>query len=284
MRYGFIGMGHLGKTLARRLILVGTDLIVWNRTREKALDLGVPVAENPADLMRQVDVVFLNLFDSKAVDEVLTGLDGLFAVNCQGKVIIDLSTNHFEDVVRFHTMARNRDAFYLECPVVGSVIPASQGALTILVSGDPVAYAKVRDILEKLGKVIFYLGEPSRATRMKLVNNLVLGSFMATIAEAVNLGEKSGIPRETVIEILLSGAGNSMVLAAKREKLLKEDFSTHFSSALIYKDLHYIQDLARMVKQPLFMASIAKELYGMTYLHGTAGEDFSGVFTVLRKK
>ena len=283
MHCGFIGLGHLGKTIARRMIQVGVDLVVWNRTREKALDLEVPVAESPADLISRVDVVFLNLFDSRAVEDVLTGPNGVFSVDCRGKVIVDLSTNHFADVARFHAMARERDAVYLECPVIGSVIPASQGALTILVSGDPAAYAYVRVLLEKIGKVIFYLGLPSLATRMQLVNNLVLGSFMATIAEAVILGEKSGIPRETVIEILLSGSGNSMVMAAKKEKLLKEDFSTHFSSALIYKDLHYIQDLAIMVKQPLFMASIAKELYGMMHMKGTAGEDFSGIFAVLQK-
>jgi 3-hydroxyisobutyrate dehydrogenase len=283
MHCGFIGLGHLGKTIARRLITEGVDLSVWNRTRDRASDLGVPVAANPADLMFRVEVVFLNLFDSPAVQEVLSGPQGLFFGDCHGKIIVDLSTNHFDTVLGFHSMVRDYGATYLECPVLGSVIPASQGALTLLVSGDAIAYAKVRPLLEKIGKVIFYLGEPSLATRMKLVNNLVLGSFMATIAEAVVMGEKAGIPREKVIEILLSGAGNSMVLAAKREKLLKEDFSTHFSSALIYKDLHYIQDLAMAVKQPLFMAGITKELFGMTYLRGIEGEDFSAVFKVIRE-
>jgi 3-hydroxyisobutyrate dehydrogenase len=218
-----------------------------------------------------------------AVESVLTGTDGLCTGACQGKTIIDLSTNHFDDVARFHTIVKERGADYLECPVIGSVVPASQGALTVLVSGEAEVYAKMHPLLEKIGKVIYYLGAPSLATRMKLINNLVLGAFMASLAEAINLGERGGVPREKVIEILLSGAGNSMVLAAKREKLLREDFSTHFSSALIYKDLHYTLDLAMSVKQPLFMGSVAKELYGLTYTMGTEGEDFSGVFQALRR-
>ena len=283
MKAGFIGLGRLGRTMAGRLIGEGVDLEVWNRTSEKAGGLGVPLARSPRDLMAKENIVFLSLFDSDAVEAVLYGDEGIFKADCRDKVIVDLTTNHFDRVPKFHEDAAEHGACYLEAPVLGSVGPASKGALTILVSGDREAFARARPYLEKLGKNIFYLEKVSVATKMKLINNLVLGTLMATCAEAVTFGERVGIDRETAIDILLSGAGNNPVFAGKKEKLVKEDFTPHFSSALIYKDLHYLQDLARTMKKPLFTGSVVKELYAMTYADGIEGEDFSAVIKVLEK-
>jgi 3-hydroxyisobutyrate dehydrogenase len=283
MKVGFIGLGHLGKTIAIRLTSQGIDLVVWNRTAEKAADLGVPVAKSPADLISQTDVVFLNLFDSNAVAAVLDGENGLLRGNCHGKIIVDTTTNHFDSVPRFYEDVKQHGACYLETPVLGSVVPASNGALTVLVSGDNGAYEQVKPLLEKIGKAIYYLGEPTLATKMKLVNNMVLGTLMATGAEAVALGEAAGVSREMVVNIILSGAGNSMVLNGKRDMLIREDFPTQFSSALIYKDLHYLQDLAKSLKRPLFTGSATKELYAMTFSKGIAAEDFSAIYKVFRQ-
>jgi 3-hydroxyisobutyrate dehydrogenase len=283
MKTGFIGLGHLGKTMAKRLISEGVELIVWNRTKEKTADLGAEVAESPAGVAAKADVVFLNLFDSGAVRAVLTGRGGLLEADCRGKIVIDTTTNHFRDVASFHEMLRERDAYYLESPVVGSVVPASQGNLTVLVSGDAAAYEKATPLIEKIGKHIFYLEKPSLAVKMKLINNLVLGAFMAAVAESVAFGEKAGLEKAKVIEILSAGAGNSAVLNAKKEKLLGEDFSTHFSSSLIYKDLHYLQDLAWSLKMPLFTGSMAKELFGMTFAKGIEGLDFSAVYKIMKE-
>jgi 3-hydroxyisobutyrate dehydrogenase len=283
MKVGFIGLGHLGKTIAKRLISQGVDLVVWNRTKEKAADLGVPMAGSPADLISQVDVVFMNLFDSGAVAAVLDGENGLLRGRCHGKIIVDTTTNHFDSVGGFYEAAKNHGACYLETPVLGSVVPASSGALTVLVSGDKEAYEQVKPLLEKIGKTFYYLGEPTLATKMKLVNNMVLGTLMATGAEAVALGEAAGVSREMVVNIILSGAGNSAVLNGKRDMLLKEDFPTQFSSALIYKDLHYLQDLAKSLKRPLFTGSATKELYAMTFSKGIAAEDFAAIYKLFRQ-
>jgi 3-hydroxyisobutyrate dehydrogenase len=283
VKVGFIGLGHLGKTIAKRLISQGVDLVVWNRTKEKAVDLGVPVAETPADLMTQADIVFLNLFDSNAVETVLDGENGLLRGCCHGKIIVDSTTNHFDSVPRFYETVRPHGACYLEAPVLGSVVPASAGALTVLVSGDRDAFEEVKPLLEKIGKAIFYLGEPTLATKMKLVNNMVLGTLMATGAEAVALGEAAGVSRETVVNIILSGAGNSMVLNGKKDMLVREEFPTQFSSSLIYKDLHYLQDLAKTLKRPLFTGSAVKEIYAMTFADGIEGEDFAAVYKIFRK-
>ncbi len=155
MKAGFIGLGVLGKTMARHLIEQGVELVVWNRTAEKAADLGVPVMQSPAEVMAQVPVVVLNLRDSGAVEEVL---GGLLAGDCTGKIIIDTTTNHFEPVVRFEAWAREHGAAYLEAPVLGSVIPASKGALTVLVGGAQAAFETARPLLDQIGSTIFYMG------------------------------------------------------------------------------------------------------------------------------
>ncbi|MCX7793442.1 MAG: NAD(P)-dependent oxidoreductase [Thermodesulfovibrionales bacterium] len=283
MKVGFIGLGSLGMTMAKRLISEGVNLTVWNRTVEKARTLNCPVAESPADLISQTEMVFLNLFDSEAVSSVIKGKNGLIEGNCDGKIVVDTTTNHFERVNEFYEILGKKNASYLEAPVLGSVIPASQGMLTVLVSGERNAFERARPFIEKIGKTIFYLETPQLATKMKLINNLILGTFMATLAEAVAFGEKAGLDKEKVIEILLSGAGNSMILNAKKDKLIKEDFSTHFSCSLIYKDLHYLQDLARILRRPLFTGSLAKELFGITISEKMGSDDFSAIYRVFKK-
>jgi len=283
MKVGFIGLGHLGKALAKRLIDEGTELTVWNRTREKASGMGVPVAESPAKLVSEVDIVFLNLFDSNAVRSVLSGSGGLIEGECKGKIIVDTTSNHFESVRSFHEILGKHGGHYLEVPVIGSVVPASRGELTVLVSGIREAYERALPLIGKIGKNIFYLEEPGLATKMKLINNLVLGSFMATLSEAVAFGEDAGVAKEKVIEILSAGAGNSIIMNAKKEKLMKEDFSTHFSSALMYKDLHYLQDLANALKRPCFTGAVPKELFAAAFSKNLDHLDFSVVYKILKE-
>ncbi len=283
MKVGFIGLGHLGKPMAKNLISQGADLMVWNRTREKAEDLGVEMAHSPADMMSKADVIFLNLTDSRAVESVMHSEDGLLEGDCQDKIVVDTTTNHFEDVEKFSKVFEEKGARYLETPVIGSVIPASQGTLTVLVSGDREVYQRALPYLKIIGEPVFFMGEQGLATRMKLINNMVLGSLMSTLAEAVVIGEEAGLDREKVLEILSAGAGDSKILNAKREKLLNEDFSAHFKSSLIYKDLHYLQDMVREMKMPLFTGTIAKELYGITLSKQMEDMDFSAVYKALKK-
>ncbi|NMC42430.1 MAG: NAD(P)-dependent oxidoreductase [candidate division Zixibacteria bacterium] len=279
---GFIGLGHLGRAMAGRLIGQGTKLTVWNRTPGRAEGLRAKAAKSPADLAGQCDVIFLCLFDSEAVREVFTGPEGLLSGNCRGKVIVDCTTNHFEAVPGFYGLAAQAGAIYLEAPVLGSVVPASQGELTIVAGGNETAFGRARSLLDKLAKNIFYFPTPMTATRLKLVNNMVLGSFMATIAEAAVLGEACGVERAKVLEVLGSGAGNSGVLNAKRQKLIEGDFAPHFSAAAIAKDLNYAQELSRALNRPFLMAGMAREVYSLVQRRGDDTRDLSVVFEVLQ--
>lgn len=284
MKIGFIGFGNLGTAIAKRLLSQNFEIIGWNRTKEKMFSLPVVYARTPLDVVNQTDIIVLNLFDSKAVENVLTGEDGLLRATLHNKLIIDTSTNHYESVKGFHLMIKEKGGSYLEAPVLGSVNPAIQGMLTVLVSGDKSASDRASVVLNAIGKTIYYLGEPGLATKMKLVNNLVLGSFMATLAEAIVLGEAAGISKEKVIEILLVGAGNSGVLNAKKEKLLNEDFSPHFSIAAIKKDIGYLMELKADDGRQSLMGDAVNRMLDLAISNGNNDSDFSSLYATLKKK
>ncbi len=280
MKIGFIGLGHLGKAIAGRLVEQGYDLIVWNRTPGKAEGLNSQKAESPKALVSQTEIIITCLFDSTAVSNVFEGEHGILTGNVRGKIFIDVTTNHFDSVKEFYDICKNAESSYLEAPVLGSTIPASQGNLTMLVSGDPSAYSKAKPVLDHMASNIFYLKTPGLATKMKLINNLILGNFMASIAEGVSFAEHIGMTKKDVIEILSVGAGNSLVLNAKKMKLLNEDFSTQFSNSLIYKDLHCLMDLAYKEKKSLFTGALVKELFAKTFSEGLDQEDFSSIYKI----
>ena len=283
-RIGFIGLGNLGRAIAQRLISQGRELVVWNRTAAKADGLGATRAKSPAEVAGQSAVIFLCLFNSDSVEAVLSGPEGLLSGDCGGKVICDITTNHFKTVKNFHSIVADRGGKYLETPVLGSVLPAMQGNLIALVSGPQSTYEQVRPLLELMSRRIFHFEQIGHATKMKLINNVLLGSFMCAIAEATALAEKSGVNKETALDIFGLGAGNSGVLTVKRDVLLKEDFSPTFSAAAIHKDLTYLHDLAKHLGLSDAMASTAREIFSEALKQGAGSQDFSVVYNVLKGK
>jgi 3-hydroxyisobutyrate dehydrogenase len=283
MAIGFIGLGNLGTAITARLSQLGETLVVYNRNIEKIRNLGYEIVSTPKEILQKCDVIFLCLFDSEAVKQILTGENGLLCEELKGKTIIDLTTNHYEDVLEFHKLVNDFNGNYLENPVFGSVAPALKGELTVVSSGKTEVFEAVKPILEKIAKEIFHLPVPSSATKMKLINNLCLGSFMATLAECTALAESCEIPKAKALEILGVGGGQSLVLKAKTQKLIDEDFSAHFSNNAINKDLHLLQDLAYNLKLPLYSAAIPKELFSKMKMMGKGEEDFSSIYQLFKK-
>ena len=272
----------MGSAIARRLGEAEVELIVWSRSGAQIPNLRATIASSLVQLAAQTDVVFLSLADSDAVRAVLAGPDGVLTTALAGKVVIDLTTNHFDAVERFHEMVAARGGHYLEAPVIGSVTPAAQGTLTILVSGSAEAFERGRPCLEIVGRKIVFLEQAGRATKLKLINNFVLGSLMCTLAEAVVFGEEVGLDRSAVLGILAAGAGASAVLDGRRARLESNDFGSDFTITLMYKDLHYAQDLARQLQRPLFTGSIAKECFALGLRGETPTKDIAAVYTALR--
>jgi 3-hydroxyisobutyrate dehydrogenase len=282
MSIGFIGLGNLGCAIASRLSDVGEELVVYNRSTEKIKDLGYEIANSPKELLSKCDVIFMCLFDSPAVNNIFSMPDGLLCEEIKDKIIIDLTTNHYDDVLKFHDAINKLGGNYLENPVFGSVAPALKGELTVVSSGKKEVFVNAKPILEKIAKEIFYLENPSSATKMKLINNLCLGSFMTTLAECTALAESCEIDKSKALEILGVGGGQSLVLKAKTQKLIDEDFSPHFSNSAINKDLHLLQNLAFSLNQPLYSAAIPKELFSKMKMLGKGDEDFSSIYQLFK--
>ena len=283
IKAGLIGLGQMGKALATRLRAEGVELYAWNRTLTKARDLDAIISDTPAAVVSKADIIILNLSDSRAVRDVMGRKDGLLSSGgLGGKTIIDTTTNHPADIEYFYPAFAEKGAAYLEAPLAGSIIEAMTGSLTVIVSGPEAAYKAALPWLEKIGEDIFYLGSPGLATRAKLINNMLLGVFMASIAEAIVLAEKAGLDRTTALEIFSKGAGASAILSAKKEKLQKEDFSPHFKTSLMHKDLKSLQDLAASLNAPIFTASMAKELFTLALSKNSGEEDFSSVYKGLK--
>ena len=282
MAIGFIGLGNLGRAITARLASLGEELVIFNRDKKKIEDLPYTKANTPKELISKCEVIFLCLFDSDAVSNILKGENGLLCEELKGKTIIDLTTNHYERVLEFHSLVESCGANYLENPVFGSVAPALKGELTVVSSGKIEVFENVKPTLEKIASNIFHLPTPSSATKMKLINNLCLGSFMATLAECTALAENCEIDKSKALEILGVGGGQSLVLKAKTQKLIDEDFSPHFSNNAINKDLHLLQDLAYNLKMPLYSAAMPKELFSKMKNLGKGEEDFSSIYQLFK--
>lgn len=283
MAIGFIGLGNLGTAIAQRLQSMGEEVKVWNRTASKAKAKGFEnIVESPKALIEQCDIVFMCLFDSAGVRNVLSMENGLLSAELEGKIIVDLTTNHFNDVLDFHELVEFKKGSYLESPVFGSVVPATKGEVTVVASGKEEVFLTCKPLIAKFASNIFHLPKPSQASKTKLINNLCLGSFMTTIAECAALGEACAIDKKDLLEILGVGGGKSLVLAAKTQKLIDEDFSAHFSNAAINKDLHCLQDLAYSLNRPLYSAAIPKEIFAKAKQEGMGEEDFSSIYKLFK--
>lgn len=283
MKIGFVGLGNLGKEIAKRLIQGGFSLVVWNRTLDKAKDLEVEIAKSPEDLANTCDPIFVIVFDSLASQEVIFGEKGLIKGELSGKTIIDMTTNDPAYVREAEKRLREVGAYYIDAPVLGSVIPARKGELTLLLGGVKEKAEVYKGIYQTFAKNIYYVGGVGKASELKLINNFILATFVEAISEALSLGEKLGFSKDLLLEVFGNGAGKSMILEVKKQKLLEEDFSTHFSADLMYKDLYYLIKLLKEKGEISFVAPIIKELYGLVKKKGYGSQDFSVVYKILKE-
>ncbi|MFP3206317.1 MAG: NAD(P)-dependent oxidoreductase [Hydrogenobaculum sp.] len=281
MKVGFIGFGNLGSAIVRRMASLGVEVIVYNRTKSKVKDF--KAVDHPYDLLEEVDIVFINVFDSFASREVIFGENGLVKGDLKDKTIVDTTTNHYAYVKEAYETLKGLGAKYLDAPVLGSVIPATKGELIMLVGGDEDVFKSVEEVLKLFTKERMYLGPVPNGTYGKLINNIVLGAFMDAIAQAIGIGESVGLSKDTILKFLELGAGNSYILNVKKQKLLQEDFSPQFSVKAIYKDLHYVQDLLKDFGLFSFSLGAVKETYGLAIKSNMEDLDFSAIYNLYKK-
>ena len=272
---GIIGMGHMGSHMATRLISAGYHLTVYDRTREKAQAIaGATVAETPEEAAAHSDMVISMVTNDPALEEVMFGPNGVLAGTHTGSVIIDMSTVSPRSSRRLFKAAREKGVAMIDAAVSGSVPQVEQGSLVIFAGGEQETYQQCKPILDILGQSSFYMGPSGMGTTMKLVVNTLLGLGMQALAEAIALGEKAGLEKGLLLDVL----GQTTVLTdgqkSKLANVKREQYPTQFALSLQHKDLGLILNEADEVSVSMPATAVALQMYTAALAKGMDG-DFS---------
>lgn len=279
-KIGFIGLGTMGMPMAVNLLKNEYTLFVYNRTKDKALELqtlGATVASSPAQVAREADVVFTMVSNDQALLDIVFGAEGLLEGVRPGMTIIDCSTVAPETSRKVYAELGAHFADYLDAPVTGSKPAAESGSLTFMVGGREEVYKEQEDLFEVLGKGSLYLGESGSGSYAKLAHNTIVGINLVGFVEGLSIAAKSGIDPEKFLEIVASGGGNSRQAELKGPKVINRDFSNQFSTALMLKDLQLAQRLTAGIQLPTPMLNAAASVFQMGLAKGLADEDLSSV-------
>jgi 3-hydroxyisobutyrate dehydrogenase-like beta-hydroxyacid dehydrogenase len=272
---GFIGLGHMGSHMAPRLIAAGYCLTVYDRTREKAQAIkGASIAETPKDAAAHSEVVMSIVTDDTALEEVMLGPNGALAGTQAGSVLIDMSTVSPRASRHLFLEAKEKGVAMLDAAVSGSVPQVEQGSLLIFVGGEQETYQRCKPILDVLGQTSFYMGPSGMGTTMKLVVNTLLGLGMQALAEAIALGEKAGLEKEVLLDVLGQTAVLTPGQKAKLANVRHEQYPTQFALSLQHKDLRLILSEADEVSVPMPATAAAQQMYTVAVAKGMDA-DFS---------
>jgi len=278
-RLGFIGLGHLGSPMARRLLAAGFPLVVYNRDSNKTralAALGAEVARDPGKLASDVDVVLSCLADGAAVEAVYLGAGGVLQNARPGTLIIEMSTVAPETPRKLYNAARGLGIFLLDVAVSGSTPSAEAGMLTLLGGGNRQDFDAAEAIFAAIAKQWFYMGPSGSGVAMKLVVNALLGIGMQAVAEAVALGEALGLPRDLLFDTLAKTAVVSPVQAGKLASTKEHDYTSQFPIRLMKKDFGLALSAAAHAGLSLPATEAAAAVNAAETVSG-GEEDFSAV-------
>jgi 3-hydroxyisobutyrate dehydrogenase-like beta-hydroxyacid dehydrogenase len=283
---GYIGLGIMGGRIAKRLLAKGHAVTGYNRTRAKAqwlVDGGLVLAESPKEVARSADVTFVMVSNSAAVESVANGPDGFVAGLGPGKIVVDMSTISPAVSRTIAGSVQARGADMLDAPVSGSVATLEQGKLSIMVGGSRDAFERIRPVLEDIGPKVTYVGPNGLAVSMKIATNISVAVQMLAFAEGVLLAEKSGIARETAVDVLTHSAIGSPMLQYRGPFVLKRPDEAWFNVNMMQKDLLLALDIGRQLDVPLPTTAAANEWLTAARAMNLGEEDFAAVFDALAR-
>jgi len=283
-RIGYIGLGLMGKPIARNLMKAGYPLVVHNRSRGAVKELvseGASEAHSPKEVAEQCDIVFTNLPDSPDVELIVLGADGILQGCRSGTVFVDNSTIKPETarVIANHLAGKGVQA--LDAPVSGGDIGATAGTLAIMVGGPREAFERVMPVFEAMGKTIVHVGESGAGQVAKACNQIMVAAQMTAMAELLVLARKSGVDPRRVIDAIQGGAAQCWTLDNKPERLFEGNRDPGFKAYMMHKDLGIVMDTARTYGMPLPSTAVNMQMYEAMLQLGLREQDNSGVVGVL---
>jgi 3-hydroxyisobutyrate dehydrogenase len=281
----FIGLGTMGSAMAQNLLQSGFSVVVYNRTRDRALPLqalGAEIADTPKAAAQNADAVFTMVTDDAASRAVWLGEQGILAgVNPQ-TILIESSTVSPNWIRELSDRAEGLRL--LDAPVAGSQPQAIDKELIFLVGGDRDTVAQASPLFQAMGKSVMHLGGLGSGILMKLISNLMIGVQVATLAEALNFAQNSGLDMVKVVQALSNGSAGSPVVRAKAAQIAAQNFTPNFALHLLHKDLGYALEEAGKHNAPLPTTAIAREFYRMAMKQGLGDRDFTAIARVFGQK
>jgi 3-hydroxyisobutyrate dehydrogenase/2-hydroxy-3-oxopropionate reductase len=279
---GVLGIGRMGGAMSRALAGAGFDLVLWNRTADRAVqlasELGGRSVAHPADVAAAADVCITMLADGDAVDAVYAGPHGLLAAARPENILIDASTVSPATLRAHEAAARAAGAGLLDAPVSGSVALAESGALTLMVGGESADLERARSVLDAVARTVFHLGPLGSGAAMKLAVNTVIFGLNQALAEGLVLAEAAGIRRDLAYDVLAASAIGAPFVGYKRAAFLDPGGTpVAFALDLAAKDLRLIGELADGVELTLPQAATNLAVIESTAADGGGDRDFSTV-------
>src|ERR671916_392299 len=281
---GFIGLGIMGKPMAKNLIEAGHDLVVYNRTQEKAEELagdGATVAGSPREVAEQSDVIITMLPDSPQVEEVLAGENGVLEGIKEGALVVDTSTISPVVTEELAAKVKEKGASMLDAPVSGGDVGAIEGTLSIMVGGSEEDFERARPLFEAMGKTVTHVGETGAGQVVKAANQIVVALTIEAVSEALVLGSKGGVAPEKILDVLGGGLAGNKVMEVKREKMLTHSFDPGFRIELHHKDLGIALAAGREYGVTLPVTAIVDQMLQDLRMRGRGDRDHSALLTLI---
>lgn len=279
---GFIGLGLMGAPMAMRLVDAGYKIHIYNRTKEKSVELvkrGALWCNSPAELSHGVDVVITMVTNDAALRSIATSIQSTLRKKC---VHIDCSTVSGALIRNLGSEYENAGRYFLHSPVLGGKKQAADGSLLLFVGGNDAAFAIVEPLLQILGEKIWRFQLVEQASYTKLAMNSFIAGMVTTLAQALSFSEKAGIGGATILEILRSSKLNSESFQAKGAMMLEKNFTPSFHLENLLKDTDLFLEAARTVKSSTPIADTAKNILEEGLQHGLAHEDYSAIIKLFK--
>jgi 2-hydroxy-3-oxopropionate reductase len=282
-KVGFVGLGIMGKPMARNLMQAGYDLVVHNRSRGKPEELGAEVVESPREIAERVGVVFTMLPGPPEVREIVAGRGGILEGASEGSLIVDMSTSSPVLARELALSARERGVGMLDAPVSGGDVGAEEGTLSIMAGGSEQDFGRAKSLFEVMGKTIVHVGEVGAGQTVKACNQIVVALVIEAVSEALVLGSKAGVDLAKVIEVLSGGLAGNKVMEVKKQKFLSHDFEPGGKVEFHLKDLGIALEAGKEYRVPLPVTAVVDQMFGALVAKGRSGWDHSAVLTLIEE-
>jgi 2-hydroxy-3-oxopropionate reductase len=287
LKVGYIGLGLMGKTIARNILRAGFPLIVHNRSRgavDELIGEGAVAANSPKEVAAQVDVVFTNLPDTPDVEKVVLGEDGILEGAQDGLIYADNSTIKPASARRIAEKLVANNVLALDAPVSGGDIGAKNGTLTIMVGGDASALEKVMPVFLAMGKTVTHVGEAGAGQVAKAANQIMVAAQMVAMGELLVFSKKAGVDPRKVVEAIKGGAAQCWTLDVKPPRLFDGNRNPGFKAHMQLKDLKIILDTAKEYDIPISGTIENAKLFQDMVDSGMGELDNSAVVGVIEEK